>query len=206
MTVCPLVQRFILADDPVEEEAALAELAKLQRSDFVGIFEAMDGLPVTIRLLDPPLHEFLPDVEELLVRGRAASSTTKAAACSRRRSTGARPTRCSAPAACRLGIIKPGLYRMQTRAILEAAIARKRAGGDPQVEIMIPLIVTEPELALLDGWVREVAADTFAAAAGGGVDYLVGTMIETPAGRARGRARSPTSRSSSRSAPTTSPR
>jgi pyruvate,orthophosphate dikinase len=69
---------------------------------------------------------------------------------------------------------------MQARAIIEAAIARKRAGGDPHVEIMIPLIVTEPELALIDGWVREVAADTFAAAGNGDVDYLVGTMIETP--------------------------
>ena len=67
----PIVQRFILAADEAEERAALEELAKLQRSDFEGIFEAMDGLPVTIRLLDPPLHEFLPDVEELLVQGRA---------------------------------------------------------------------------------------------------------------------------------------
>ncbi len=81
---------------------------------------------------------------------------------------------------CRLGILKPGLYRMQTKAILEAAIARKRAGGDPRVEIMIPLIVTEPELALVVGWVREVAAETFAASDNGEVDYLVGTMIETP--------------------------
>ena len=63
---------------------------------------------------------------------------------------------------CRLGIIKPGLYRMQARAIIEAAVARKQAGGDPHVEIMIPLIVTEPELALLTDWVREVAADALA--------------------------------------------
>ena len=88
----------------------------------------MDGLPVTIRLLDPPLHEFLPDIEELLVQRRArSSSTTRAACCSRRRSTGARPTRCSARAACRLGILKPGLYRMQVKAILEAA-HRAQAG------------------------------------------------------------------------------
>jgi pyruvate,orthophosphate dikinase len=80
----------------------------------------------------------------------------------------------------RLGIIKPGLYRMQAKAIVEAAVARKKAGGDPHVEIMIPLIVTEPELALLTDWVREVATDTFAGSDDADVDYLVGTMIETP--------------------------
>ena len=80
----------------------------------------------------------------------------------------------------RLGIIKPGLYRMQTRAILEAAIARKRAGGDPMVEIMIPLTVTEPELELVTNWVREVAAEVFASSDNGEIDYLVGTMVETP--------------------------
>jgi pyruvate,orthophosphate dikinase len=81
---------------------------------------------------------------------------------------------------CRLGIIKPGLYRMQAKAIIEAAVARVRAGGEPHVEIMIPLIVTEPELALLNDWVREVAADALEAAGVDTVDYLVGTMIETP--------------------------
>jgi pyruvate,orthophosphate dikinase len=80
---------------------------------------------------------------------------------------------------CRLGIIKPGLYRMQAKAIVEAALARKRAGGDPHVEIMIPLIVTEPELDLLEGWVREVA-DQLIADSDVSIDYLVGTMIETP--------------------------
>jgi pyruvate,orthophosphate dikinase len=80
---------------------------------------------------------------------------------------------------CRLGIVKPGLYRMQARAIVEAALARKRAGGDPRVEIMIPLIVTEPELALLVDWVREAAEESFERA-GDRIDYLVGTMVETP--------------------------
>ncbi len=175
----PLVQRFILADTPVEEEEALAELEKLQRSDFEGIFEAMDGLPVTIRLLDPPLHEFLPDIEELLVHEARGDLSLE----DRRLMNAAQLWRESNPMlgtrGCRLGIIKPGLYRMQARAIIEAAIARKQAGGDPRVEIMIPLIVTEPELALLEGWVREIAATTMAAA-GVEVDYLVGTMIETP--------------------------
>jgi len=175
----PLVQRFILADTPVEEEEALGELEKLQRSDFEGIFEAMDGLPVTIRLLDPPLHEFLPDIEELLVHEARGDLTAD----DRRLMNAAQLWREANPMlgtrGCRLGIIKPGLYRMQARAIIEAAIARKQAGGDPRVEIMIPLIVTEPELALLEGWVREIAAATMAAK-GVEVDYLVGTMIETP--------------------------
>jgi pyruvate,orthophosphate dikinase len=176
----PLVQRFILADDEVEESAALAELEKLQRSDFEGIFEAMDGLPVTIRLLDPPLHEFLPDVEELLIRDArgdldAEGRKLLAAAQLWREANPMLGTR-----GCRLGIIKPGLYRMQAKAIIEAAVARVRAGGDPHVEIMIPLIVTEAELALLDTWVREVASDAFDAAGVDAIDYLVGTMIETP--------------------------
>jgi pyruvate,orthophosphate dikinase len=175
----PVVQRFILADGPVEEEEALVELGKLQRADFEGIFAAMDGLPVTIRLLDPPLHEFLPDVEELLVREARGNLEPD----DRRLLAAAQLWREANPMlgtrGCRLGIIKPGLYRMQTKAIIEAALARKRAGGDPQVEIMIPLIVAEPELALLEGWVREVA-DQVMTDAGMSIDYLVGTMIETP--------------------------
>ncbi len=176
----PLVQRFILADDPAEEDAALAELEKLQKADFVGIFEAMDGLPVTIRLLDPPLHEFLPDVEELLVRDAKVGlddreRTLLAAAQHWREANPMLGTR-----GCRLGIIKPGLYRMQARAIAEAALERKAAGGNPIVEIMIPLIITEPELALLEQWVREEVAAAIAASAGGSLEYLVGTMVETP--------------------------
>ena len=176
----PLVQRFILATNPAEEQDALDELEKLQRSDFEGIFEAMDGLPVTIRLLDPPLHEFLPDVEELLVRDAKGELDHEG----RRMLAVAQVWREANPMlgtrGCRLGIIKPGLYRMQAKAIIEAAVARKVAGGDPRVEIMIPLIVTQPELALLDDWVREVATEALSAAGDPDVDYLVGTMIETP--------------------------
>ena len=176
----PIVQRFILASGEAEENAALEELAKLQRADFEGIFEAMDGLPVTIRLLDPPLHEFLPDVEELLVRDARGGLDEE----SRHLLNAAQQWRESNPMlgtrGVRLGIIKPGLYTMQTKAILEAALARKRAGGDPQVEIMIPLIVAEAELELVDGWVRDVARDTFASSDNGHVDFLVGTMVETP--------------------------
>jgi pyruvate,orthophosphate dikinase len=176
----PIVQRFILASEEADENAALDDLAKLQRADFEGIFEAMDGLPVTIRLLDPPLHEFLPDVETLLVRDATGELDDEG----RRLLAAAQQWREANPMlgtrGVRLGIIKPGLYKMQTKAILEAAIARKRADGDPRVEIMIPLTVTEPELELVTNWVREVAVETFASSDNGEVDYLVGTMVETP--------------------------
>jgi pyruvate,orthophosphate dikinase len=175
----PIVQRMILADTDDDERAALEELGKVQKEDFIGILEAMDGLPVTIRLLDPPLHEFLPDLEELVVAdargelddaGKRILDTAKAWA-------EANPM--LGTRGCRLGIIKPGLYRMQVRAIMEAAVERVRAGGDPQVEIMIPLIVAKAELALLEQWVREEAGAVLAEA-GVSVPYLVGTMIETP--------------------------
>jgi pyruvate, orthophosphate dikinase len=175
----PIVQRMILASTDDEENAALEELRRVQRSDYVGILEAMDGLPVTIRLLDPPLHEFLPDIEELIVAQAKGELDAKgeqllAAARSWQEVNPMLGTR-----GCRLGILKPGLYRMQVRALMEAAAERKQAGGDPQVEIMIPLIVNRAELAMLDGWVREVA-DEVLDAAGVDLHYTVGTMIETP--------------------------
>jgi pyruvate,orthophosphate dikinase len=175
----PLVQRFILAESEKQELEALEELESLQRSDFLGILEAMDGLPVTVRLLDPPLHEFLPDVEELLVRDAKGElddegRTLLAAAQAWREANPMLGTR-----GCRLGIIKPGLYRMQVKALLEAAIERKITGGDPRVEIMIPLAVTEPELKLLVDEVREVAESLFSDTREG-VSFLVGTMVETP--------------------------
>jgi pyruvate,orthophosphate dikinase len=175
----PLVQRFILADTEKEEQAALEELETLQRADYLGILEAMDGLPVTVRLLDPPLHEFLPDVEELLVRDAKGQLDDA----DRKLLTAAQAWRESNPMlgtrGCRLGIIKPGLYRMQVKALLEAAIERKIAGGHPQVEIMIPLAVTEAELKYLVDEVREVAEALFSDTREG-VSFLVGTMIETP--------------------------
>jgi pyruvate, orthophosphate dikinase len=175
----PIVQRMILAENETDELAALEQLGEMQKSDFIGILAAMDGLPVTIRLLDPPLHEFLPDVEELEVKdalGMLDDEGKKLLAAARqwREVNPMLGTR-----GCRLGIIKPGLYRMQVRAIIEAAIDRKLHGGNPHVEIMIPLAVTEPELELLVDWVREVAdavdSDNYV-----GVGFLVGTMVETP--------------------------
>ena len=175
----PIVQRMILAETDEEEDAALAELGRVQRLDYLGILEAMDGLPVTVRLLDPPLHEFLPDIEELVIaqtKGELDAKGEKllAAARSWQEVNPMLGTR-----GCRLGILKPGLYRMQVRALIEAAAERKQAGGDPRVEIMIPLIVNRAELAMLDGWVREVATEVLTAA-GVELDYAVGTMIETP--------------------------
>ncbi len=175
----PIVQRMILADNKADEDAALEQLRAQQEEDFVGILEAMDGLPVTVRLLDPPLHEFLPDHEELIVKEARGELTEeerklKHAADFWRESNPMLGTR-----GVRLGILKPGLYRMQVRALMQAAVTRKRAGGNPIVEIMIPLIVSEPELALLNDWVRE-EADAVVREAGVDVDYLVGTMVETP--------------------------
>jgi pyruvate,orthophosphate dikinase len=175
----PIVQRMILADTPADEDAALEELRAQQESDFEGILEAMDGLPVTVRLLDPPLHEFLPDHEELLVKqakGEITPDELKLMKASEfwRESNPMLGTR-----GCRLGIIKPGLYRMQVRALMQAAVTRRAAGGNPVVEIMIPLIVSEPELKLLEVWTRE-EAEKVLRESNVQIDYLVGTMIETP--------------------------
>ncbi|MCJ7436463.1 MAG: pyruvate, phosphate dikinase [Acidimicrobiia bacterium] len=177
----PLVQRFILAEDEAEELTALQELGKLQRSDFVGILEAMDGLPVTVRLLDPPLHEFLPNIEELLVRDAKGDLDDRGRTLLRAAQQLQESNPMLGTRGVRLGVLKPNLYRTQVRALFEAAVERKLAGGDPRVEVMIPLAVTEPELALAIGWVREIAAEM--ASEGHGlefVDYLVGTMVETP--------------------------
>jgi pyruvate,orthophosphate dikinase len=176
----PIVQRMILADNADDEAAALEQLRAQQEADFVGILEAMDGLPVTVRLLDPPLHEFLPDHEELIVK-KAQGTLTEAdakllhAAEYWREANPMLGTR-----GCRLGILKPGLYRMQVRALMQAAVTRKQQGGNPIVEIMIPLIVSEPELRLLEQWSREEADAVLAEAKMNDLHYLVGTMVETP--------------------------
>jgi pyruvate,orthophosphate dikinase len=175
----PIVQRMILADTPEGETAALEELRAQQEEDFVGILAAMDGLPVTVRLLDPPLHEFLPDHEELIVKEARGELTEQERKLLRAASLWRESNPMLGTRGCRLGIIKPGLYRMQVRALMQAACTRKKAGGDPVVEIMIPLIVTEPELALIERWVRE-EAEAVIGEEGVRVDYLVGTMVETP--------------------------
>ncbi len=175
----PIVQRMILADNDADENAALEQLRAQQESDFVGILEAMDGLPVTVRLLDPPLHEFLPDHEELIVKQASVGLTEAEAKLLKASEFWREANPMLGTRGCRLGILKPGLYRMQVRALMQAAVTRRQQGGNPIVEIMIPLIVSEPELALLEQWVRE-EADAVLAAANVNLSYLVGTMIETP--------------------------
>jgi len=178
----PVVRRMILADTPEEEEAALEELRKVQKADFEEILEAMDGLPVTVRLLDPPLHEFLPSTEELAIKEASEGGLTKEeqalydAARSWHEFNPMLGTR-----GVRLGVIKPGLYAMQVRALMEAAAERTKKGGKPIVEIMIPLTVTREELGLARGWTEDAIAEaTKAAKAKKKINVLIGTMIETP--------------------------
>jgi pyruvate,orthophosphate dikinase len=172
----PIVRRMILAETDEAEAAALEELRVAQKADFYEVLEAMDGLPVTIRLLDPPLHEFLPRTEELMIKQAKAGSLSDE---ERKLLKAAESWHEFNPMlgvrGVRLGVIKPGLYGMQVRALMEAAADRVAAGGTPVVEIMIPLTVGREEMALARGWVEE--AVTGAAA---GVDVTIGTMIETP--------------------------
>jgi len=175
----PLVQQMILADTPEGEAAALAELHVVQRADFEAVLEAMDGLPVTVRLLDPPLHEFLPDVGDLEVAGArgeldAAGAELLAAA---RRWHEHNPM--LGVRGVRLAVLKPGLYRMQVRALVEAALLRIDAGGTPRVQVMIPLVSTAAELALARGWVTDAAAEVLGPRAGE-LDLRIGAMVETP--------------------------
>jgi pyruvate,orthophosphate dikinase len=174
----PVVRAMILADTPDEEEAALARLLEVQRQDFVEVLAAMDGLPVTVRLLDPPLHEFLPDVEELALKEALSGLEEEeqellAAARSWREANPMLGTR-----GVRLGVVKPGLYAMQVRALVEAAAVRVADGGTPVVEIMIPLTITREELALARSWVE--AAIEASDADTGGMAISIGTMVETP--------------------------
>jgi pyruvate,orthophosphate dikinase len=138
-------------DDVATFDAAMAKLEKLQQGDFEGIFKAMDGLPVVIRLIDPPLHEFLPNLEEQLVKVTKAEEHGGASEedkeLSRRSAASTSRTRCSGLRGCRLGIVIPDFVKIQTRAILNAQIAVKQAGGNPIAKIMIPLVGHVNELA-----------------------------------------------------------
>ncbi|MFD7443308.1 pyruvate, phosphate dikinase [Streptomyces sp. NPDC059909] len=180
----PLVEAMILAHTDAERDKALAALLPLQRDDFTGILEAMDGLPVTIRLLDPPLHEFLPDRTELAVRlardealGRTPDTHDTALPAAVNRMHEENPM--LGLRGVRLGLVVPGLVAMQVRAIAEAVVARKQAGGDPRAEIMVPLVDAAEELHLVREEVDEVLA-TVARETGITVECPVGTMIELP--------------------------
>ena len=155
-----LVENLIVAEDDEGQEAALDALLPLQRADFIEILEAMDGLPVTIRLIDPPLHEFLPDLTDLSVavaleddRGQEDAPTTS---CSTRCKRLHEQNPMLGLRGVRLGIVIPGLFTMQARAILEAAPTRIKAGGDPLPEIMIPLVATVRELDLVKAEIVKV--------------------------------------------------
>ncbi|MFE6196127.1 pyruvate, phosphate dikinase [Streptomyces sp. NPDC057838] len=179
-----LVEAMILARTDAERARALEALLPLQRQDFTGILEAMDGLPVTIRLLDPPLHEFLPDRTELAVRLAAAEAHgTPPGAHDRELLDAVNRMHEENPMlglrGVRLGLVAPGLVAMQVRAVAEAVVARKRAGGDPRAEIMVPLVDTVEELRLVREEVRQVLADV-SAETGVPVACPVGTMIELP--------------------------
>jgi len=177
----PIVRRMILAGTAAEERDALEELRVAQKADFLEILEAMDGLPVCVRLLDPPLHEFLPSTEELAIK----DATTGLSVEERRLYDAARDWHEQNPMigtrGVRLGVVKPGLYAMQVRALVEAAAERRKAGGKPKVEVMIPLTVTREEMALARSWVVDAITDTqHAVGVTRGMDITIGTMVETP--------------------------
>ncbi len=177
----PIVRRMILASTAAEERDALEELRVAQKADFVEILEAMDGLPVCVRLLDPPLHEFLPSTEELAIKDATVGLSVE----ERKLYDAARDWHEQNPMigtrGVRLGVVKPGLYAMQVRALVEAAAERRKVGGKPKVEVMIPLTVTREEMALARSWVENAIADTEKAVGiKRGLDITIGTMVETP--------------------------
>jgi pyruvate,orthophosphate dikinase len=175
----PIVRRMILASTESEEADALEELRCVQQIDFEEVLRAMDGLPVTIRLLDPPLHEFLPSVEELKVKDATSKLTRAERAELEAAENWAEHNPMLGTRGVRLGVIRPGLYAMQVRALLDAAAELREKGHNPIVEIMIPLTVTREEMALARSWAEEEIAR-----ATKGMrkkpDITIGTMIETP--------------------------
>ena len=185
----PVVRRMILASTPAEEAAALEELGKVQKKDFVALLKEMSGLPVTVRLLDPPLHEFLPRIEELEIQKATSGLSAEEDTLLRAAHEWSEVNPMLGTRGVRLGVIKPGLYAMQVRALMEAADDVAAKGYEPIVEIMIPLTVTKEELALARSWVEDVLADINSRPAPlskKGKKTIkrpkvsIGTMIETP--------------------------
>jgi pyruvate,orthophosphate dikinase len=189
------VRTMIFASSAADEQAAYDTLLPLQRDDFVGIFEAMDGKPVTVRLLDPPLHEFLPDQVDLAVAvalarqqgqsevevgGDEAMPLDDAEELLAKVNDLHEANPMLGLRGVRLGIVKPGLYAMQVRAICEAAAKVKADGGNPIVEIMIPLAATREELSQMREELEPVARQTLEDAGQGGLEVVWGTMIELP--------------------------
>jgi pyruvate,orthophosphate dikinase len=179
----PMVEALILADTDEERIRVLAELLPLQRADFAGIFEAMDGLPVTIRLLDPPLHEFLPDITELSVRVAVAEARGEEREGDLRLLQAVLKLHEQNPMlglrGVRLGLVIPGLFAMQAQAVLEAAALRVKAGDMPRAEIMVPLVGAVQELENIAEEINAVAHEV-RKASGVHLEHMVGTMIELP--------------------------
>lgn len=181
-----IIQSFILNDEPAIREKALADLLEAQTGDFYGMFKAMDGLPVIVRLLDPPLHEFLESPRDLEVEiARLEASGTPAAELADKRQllslvdAMAEANPMLGLRGCRLAILYPELPAMQTRAIATAAARLKKEGLDPEPEIMIPLVSVLPELETLRAEVEAVIAEV-CEAEGVELDIPIGTMIELP--------------------------
>jgi pyruvate,orthophosphate dikinase len=173
------VRQMIMAGDEAGRRAALAKLLPFQRQDFLELFRIMAGLPVTIRLLDPPLHEFLPHAEAELAEVAAALGTD-IETMHRRMDELAESNPMLGHRGCRLGVSYPEIYEMQARAIFEGAIAvTKELGTAPVPEIMIPLVGMKRELEITRAQVDKIAAEVFAEQ-GMSIEYIVGTMIELP--------------------------
>ncbi|HET6352276.1 MAG TPA: pyruvate, phosphate dikinase [Coriobacteriia bacterium] len=181
-----IIQRFVLNEDAPTRGAALSELLDAQTGDYLGIFEAMDGLPVTVRLLDPPLHEFLDSPRELeveIVKAECAGASAEELAGKRKLLSQIDAMAEMNPMlglrGCRLGIMFPELYAMQARAITLAACQLKKQGKDPRPEIMIPLVSVKAELEILRAECEKIVADV-KAECGVEIDIPIGTMIELP--------------------------
>ena len=173
-----LVETLVLAAGEAQQQQALQALLPLQRDDFVGILRAMDGLPVTVRLIDPPLHEFLPDLTELSVELAVADAKGDPVTDEQRKLLEAvRRLHEQNPMlglrGVRLGLVIPGLFALQVRAIAEAAKALKEEGLDPRPEIMVPLVGAVQELEVVREEAERILAEV-------GVEALIGTMIEVP--------------------------
>ena len=179
----PRMRAMIMADAAADRHAALAELLVLQQRDFEGLFAAMGSLPVTIRLLDPPLHEFMPRILELAMEAESARAEGRADLAEIER-TLERVDALSevnpmlGTRGIRLGVLYPEIYEMQVRAIVRAVLAvRERGGPEPCAEIMIPLVAYEQELELARALVERVVAEE---AAGAAIELAIGTMVELP--------------------------
>ena len=172
------VREMILADDEAGRRKALAKIEPMQKKDFAELFQIMDGLPVTIRLLDPPLHEFLPHTPEDIAQV-AEMSGVGADKLYKRTKELSETNPMLGWRGCRLGITFPEIYESQLRALFEAAVEVQAAGGTPVPEIMHPLVSTQAEMANLSALTHRIAKEVFAAT-GKTIAYKVGTMIELP--------------------------